>query len=155
MPRKRIKRWIKNWAVNWVASLLYIIGLSLVIPLWTLVFSPFRVFNLRVVSTVILAGSLVLAAFTLLKGFYGSRSRAYWHLSLATMVPVVLAIIVSLFPVDYFFGVVGAFVSDASAVRPLVDLYLEAHVPRVRSVLIAYAVVGAALLYKSRQSKKR
>lgn len=151
MPRKRIKRWFENTAVNWIASLLFIFGLSLIIPLWTYVFSPFRLFTLQFVATAILSGSLILASFALLKAYYRSRRKAYWHLSLTTIIPVILAIVLSFYPVDFFFAVISSFVEDATVARPLIEQYLENHVPKVASVIYAYAVLGVYFLIKSKK----
>ena len=147
------KKFAKDWLVNSGAGMLYMFGLSLLIPLTAYVLFPYRVISLVFVMTVVLAALCMLVSYRWLRWYHRRRGKALFIMSFSTLGPVILAVVLSFFPVEVLFASLRVFVPDVESVRPLVESYLEHKVPRVVYVLVIYAFVGAALLWRA--MKKR
>ncbi|MBD3318475.1 hypothetical protein GF342_01045 [Candidatus Woesearchaeota archaeon] len=160
--RKRMRKALKSpvaqflfrFALGAVASFFYTLGLTMVIPLFFLVIFPYRDLGIGFVITVLMSVAFVSFAFFIWYGYTRSLKKTLYHLSLATLIPSVIAIILNFYSAEVFFATIQASAAEFETVRPLLESYLEQKVPKITTIIVGYFVIGLGLFVTSFSMKK-
>lgn len=143
--KKKIKQRVESGVVSFLGKLLYLTGLTLIIPFFPLIFAPDRLVLLMVKSGTLLVGALlVLSGAVIVLDFYKAR-RGLRALGTFTLIPSFVAL---------FYAIVGPeLVSDiigwAGPASVFVNRWIEFNMPRAITVAATYFLIGFALFLSS------
>lgn len=151
---KKVASFALRMAIRGVGAFFYVFGLTLFIPLLLFIQFPNYILTLRFLITLITAITFVSLGFFIVNLGTSSVNKTLFRLSLATLIPVAIATIVSFYSVDAFFATVQLLAPDFEVIRPLVDTYIETTVPRIGFMAYAYVIIGLGMLYASYKVKK-
>lgn len=149
MAQNRSESLITKFIIRYIAHALYFAGLSALIPLFAMhivpsgIFEPSKVVNqLTLVSLAFVLASIILI-------YYCSRSfgRTLFNLGIITLIPGLIALIFSVFGQDVFFDFFEKHVFSFDKIRPVLGLFIEEYLPKVRFVTISYIILGSVLLF--------
>ncbi len=137
--RKKVVRFVWLEFVSFIAHLIYIAGLTLLIPLLPLVISPLDLFGAR--NTLFIAFLFILVSFAMVYYFSKSKKIALRSLGAATLLPGMLAVIFS------FLGPRRMALLYSSVEIPLLEQWLQEYVPKAWLLAGIYIIVGVGLIY--------
>jgi len=143
-----VERVVKFQAAKLVAQFLYFTGLTLLIPLVPLLLSPHELANAKYAFG--LAVGLIFVGFVVVYLFSHSKSTALRVLGMTTLVPGLLAV---------FFSYSGArrqavFLSWFGEVTPLLERWLETHMPTTWLLAGIYIILGVSLIWWSEKGRR-
>ncbi len=146
--KKEVTEFVGLQIVSWIARLFYFAGLTLLIPLIPLVFSPEKLVQARYAFGIAL-GSIVVG-YVLIFWFSKSRKTALQILGLFTLIPGLLAVIFA------YAGPrrMGEFLSMFGKVSPLLQLWIESYVPKAWLLAGIYIILGVALIWFAEKVRK-
>ncbi len=148
MPEEQ-RPFLFSLLVNIVAHFLYVLGLSVLIPIIFLLFFPEHLWEYAVYTKPLLYASigLVIGSAILLYFYKGSIGRTFFSLGLMTLIPGALALLFSIYNQEIIFTVVKGYVAQFELIEPFLTTYLEHSLPRVWALTISYLVIGIILLW--------
>ncbi len=137
---------ILNLGVRSVVSIVYEFALAALVPLSTLLLTPGFEISLSYVKAAGGALGIMLACFIVLLVFKKRLHSALISLGIMTLVPGILAIIVSATNPATLFNLAAERFVGFERVGPLLQNYLEHAVPQVTLVGLLYALIGVLLV---------
>ena len=145
---KQVKELVVFQAISIIARLFYFFGLTALIPLLPLVLTPNQLVDARYAFGIAL-GSIILG-FALVFYFSKTRKIALRVLGLFTLIPGLLAVIVS------FAGPrrMGEFLSMFGKISPLLQKYIDSYVPKAWLIAGIYIILGVALIWFGEKARK-
>ncbi|RMD58595.1 hypothetical protein D6825_00315 [Candidatus Woesearchaeota archaeon] len=142
---------IQYQAVSFIAQVFYLAGLTLLLPMWPIIFTP-ELFR-QVQTVFLLACALIVASFLVVFWFTGSKKKASFTLGMITLVPGIAAFIFSVFGkiAAVIFSVFGKdwLLSKMTLVSPFIQAWIEKAVPNSWFVSGIYIILGTALVWYS------
>ena len=144
----RVERVVKFEAAKLIAQFFYFTGLTLLIPLVPLLLSPHELVNAKYAFG--LAVFLIVFGFFVVYLFSHSRRTALRVLGMTTLIPGLLAV---------FFSYAGArrqalFLSWFGEVTPLLERWLETHMPTTWLLAGVYIILGVILIWLSEKGRR-
>ena len=127
-----VEKLVKNWIVEAIARIFYIAGLTMLIPSLLLLSQP-KVF----VSTVALAGLLILVGYFILYTYYDSRRKAVHAMGWMTLFPALLAVFFAIFGEAWL-----AQLPYVQTAEPLIQKFILSSVPTAWVWVVLYGVIG-------------
>jgi len=147
---KRIERKVESFALgqlaSWVARILYIAGLTALIPVM-LLFKFHKLFD----ATIVVAGLCIVSSFILLYAYTRSKRKALRGLGQMTLIPAVLALVFAVFGKSWIMLVFAKY----PQIGIEVEKQLEVYVPSAWIITLIYLALGLSLLYWSQRVKAR
>lgn len=145
---KKVRRLAFFLVIKYIASLLYFTGLTVLIPLIPLVLSPGSWENAQ--TALVTAGGFIVAGFTLVYWFEGSKRKALQTLGMMTIVPGLLSVIF-LFTgprrMTNFYQLFGE-------ISPYLESFLEGFVPKAWFLAGLYIVIGVLLYWLAEKARR-
>ncbi|MBW2969732.1 hypothetical protein KY319_01275 [Candidatus Woesearchaeota archaeon] len=140
--QKRVAEFFGLQVIKFFAGAFYIAGLTALIPLFPLVFSPSQLVEAK--YSLGTAFGLIFLGFLFLFWFSGSSKLACRVLGFMTLAPGLLGVFLlySRVNLSKFLYVFGEW-------SPFVESYLEANVPRAWLLAGVYIIVGVVLVWVS------
>lgn len=136
--RKKVVKFVWLEFVSFIARLIYMAGLTLLIPLLPLVISPFDLFGAR--NTLFIAFGCIILSFAIVYYFSKSKKIALRQLGFATLAPGILAVVFSFLGPRRMALLYGSLHSD------LLTLFLQEYVPKAWLLAGIYIIVGVGLI---------
>lgn len=146
--QKRVVKFVEYRAVVFIARLLYIAGLTALIPLLPLVFVPDRLIEAKLALGFSIG--LITVSFFTIFWFTHSKKESLRALGLMTLVPGGLALL-------FAYGGERALVNiiaNLGPITPLVEDWLRNYVPKSWLLAGVYIMLGSALMYVGERVRK-
>jgi len=142
---KKVAKHIQYQAIKFLAKLLYITGLTFLIPLVPIVFSESGLASARYVFAIALA--LVIASFFAIYVFTRSKRVAFAELGYITLIPGLLAVIFA------YIGPrrIALLVSFFRELSPLIQEWINNSIPKSWFLSGIYIILGVFLIWLSEQ----
>jgi len=140
---------LASLVVNIVAHVLYVAGLSTVIPLLVLRFFPEQLWASVIFarSALYFAFALVLVSVVILYLYNHSVGKTFFNLGLTTFIPGILAVLFSIYNKEIIFNFVRKYVVQFELLEPYIETYLAHALPGVHALTGAYILIGVLFLF--------
>lgn len=142
---RKVEREIRFQAARFIAQLLYLAGLTLLLPMFPILFEPELFREVRLIFFVALA--LIAASFTVIVFVTHSKKRAFSTLGWITLLPGLAAVVFTAFGSDWL-------IESTMQASPFVQYWIQKYVPNSWFVSGVYVMLGALLLWISEQVRK-
>ena len=146
--KKKVVEFVGFQIVTTFAKLFYFAGLTALIPLVPLLFSPHQLVAAKYAFGIALG--LILVGFILVYWFSQSKSVAFRALGFMTLTPGLLAVFFSYAGPNRMAAILRAF-GEAS---PYLEKWVETYVPHAWLLAGIYIILGVLLVWLSYQVKK-
>ncbi len=149
MRKKKKDSVVGGVIVSIVSHIIYILGLSLIIPMLFLYFFPQRLWTAVSYAKPILYVSvgLVILSMLVLYMYNKSIGKTFFSLGLATFVPGSVALLFSVYNKEIIFSYIKKYVVSFELIEPLIDTYLAHALPTVWIVTIVYLIIGFVFIW--------
>ena len=145
MPKKLIEKVelaIQYQAVKFIAQVLYLAGLTLLLPMWPLIFTP-ELFQ-EVQMIFFLAGGLIIASFLTVLWFTKSKKKAAQTLGFITLIPGLAAVIFAALGTQWL-------LAQVPELSPFIQAWILKFVPTSWFVAGMYIILGTGLVWYSQR----
>ena len=144
---KKAAKHIQFQAIKFLAKVLYLTGLTFLIPLVPIVFNPSVLASVKFVFAISLL--LVISSFLAIYFFTRSKKVAFSQLGFMTLVPGLLAIIFAYIGPRRLALLVGTF----QELSPFVQEWISKYVPKSWLLAGIYIILGVFLIWISQEVK--
>lgn len=143
--QKKVVKHVQFQAVKYLANILYITGLTILIPLVPIVFSPSELSSARFAFGV--AVLLVISSFFVIYFVTKSKKSAFYNIGFMTLFPGLLAVV---------FAYIGArrlaiFLGFFQDLSPFIQEWINKSVPKSWMLSGIYIIIGVLLIWISEQ----
>jgi len=139
---------LASLVINIVVHILYVAGLSTIIPLLVLRFFPEQLWESVVYakSALYFSFALVLVSVVILYLYNKSVGKTFFNLGLITFIPGILAILFSVYNKEIIFNFVRNYFSQFDLLEPYLNTYLSHALPSVHALTVIYVFIGVVFL---------
>lgn len=148
MKKKKspLAEFVQGYIVAWIGKIMYLTGLTMLIPFFPLLFSPDQLL-LKVLrtGTFFVGAILVIGSTLIIFKFYKQTRTALQVLATFTLIPAFIAGVYALAGAELFDKVV----SWAGPAQPYVHQWLAFNLPKAVTIAVVYLLIGIAFLISS------
>jgi hypothetical protein len=144
-----MKELIRKQVYKTVASFLWTIGLTALIPIVLIITLPQTQYTPAFITTAITTGVILIVAVASMDQASKSSSEACRHLAILCLIPAGIAVFLYFYSIDFFITMVNAFMPGGISVEPLVNMYVEKKVPTVDTLVYGYVLIGSFFYWLS------